>query len=114
MGAATAVTLPPDEIVVQSGRVTSLKERGLWNLIPTMIIEAQKEPDGRYSVSLCDPEHGGGPTQFGSTMAEAAGRVMHPDIATKMTALFDLQNPTEAQIRKIHYRKKNELKVIFR
>jgi len=38
---------------------------------------------------------------------------MHPEIAEKLAALFNLKNPDERQIRQNHYRKDSGLKVIF-
>lgn len=109
-----AEELPPDEIVVRKGRVVSLKEWCNWNGSHEVVLDARKEPNGDYTVFPYDPEHGGTTIQRGKTMAEAAGKAMHPDIAEKLASLFDLQNPTEQQIRQMHYRKGGGLKVIFR
>ncbi|MBI2100821.1 MAG: hypothetical protein HYT47_02275 [Candidatus Vogelbacteria bacterium] len=105
--------LPSDEIVVRNGRVVSLQEWCDWNGSHEIVLDARKEPDGDYTVFPFDPEHGGTSLQRGKTMAEAAGKAMHPDIAKKLGSLFDLLNPTERQIRQIHYRKGSGLKVIF-
>ena len=105
--------LPPDVIVVQGGRVVSLREWCDWNGSHEIVLDARKEPSGGYSVFPYDPEHGGTTTQRGGTMFEAAEKALHPDVAKKLAELFDLENPTEKQIRQRHYRKGSGLKIVF-
>mgnify|MGYP001619005938 FL=1 len=105
--------LPPDEVIVYEGSVVSLKEWCDWNGNHTLVLHARMESKEDFSVFPHDPEHGGTQFQSGKTMLEAAEKAMHPDIAKKLAALFDLKNPTEEQIRQHHYGKGGRLKVIF-
>lgn len=108
-----AKELPPDEIIVRDGQVIKLTEWCDWNGLHEIVLTARKEASGDYTIFPFDPEHGGTSLQRGKTMAEAAGKAMHPEIAEKLAILFDLENPTEGQIRQLHYRKGAGLRVIF-
>jgi len=106
-------TLPPDEIIVREGKVSGLTEWTLWNGTPEITLEARREKDDYFVVESIDPEHGGNAPQSGETMLEAASKALHTTVATKLAALFDLENPTEQQIRDLHYRKNDGLVVKF-
>lgn len=114
-GKVTGTTdkLPPDKIVVKGGKVVMLEEWTLWNGNQEITLTAKRESSGEFVVFPIDPEHGGTSLQRGKTMDEAAAKALHPDIAKKLAELFNLENPTEEQIRNLHYRKGDGLEVIF-
>ncbi|PIR89281.1 MAG: hypothetical protein COU07_00055 [Candidatus Harrisonbacteria bacterium CG10_big_fil_rev_8_21_14_0_10_40_38] len=103
----------PDKIIVREGRVVYLEEWTLWNGSEEMTPQAEMKNKDDFSVFSYDPEHGGSLPVHRKTMLEAASEVFHGNIAKKIADLFDLENPTEDEIRDIHYRKGDGLKVEF-
>ena len=101
----------PDRIRVHSGRVVFLEEWCLCNGDPGITLDVTYNDVDGYTVTNIDIDHGGSEQGKGATIQEAAKGAFGQHIPARLIQLFELTNPTEEQIRDIHYSKGDRLKV---
>lgn len=53
------MALPPKKIIIRGGWVQSIEEWTLWNGEPFQTLLVERRPDGKFTSSIGDPEHGG-------------------------------------------------------
>ncbi len=103
--------MKPDIIRVYNGRVVYLEEWCLCNGDPGITLEVTYREQEGFVVTNIDIDHGGSEQGKGATIQEAARGAFGQHIPARLIQLFELTNPTEEQIRDIHYSKGDRLKV---
>ena len=91
--------LPPNTVNLENGKVVRLSLWTLWNGVPWNTVVIERTAVG-FSCSVGEPEHGGGRVQ-GDLDEVLAG--FHPDIKRRYKQLFELNEPTGAQLKEFGF-----------
>jgi hypothetical protein len=89
--------MPKSTITIEAGRVISLSDWTLWNLVPMETIGINQDEDGKVSGHLS--HGGGGRGLFGDSVAEALNQNLHPKIAGPIIEAFALEGATPEAVK---------------
>lgn len=88
--------LPDSTVTIRGGRVVSLSDWTLWNLVPIETMSIAVDDNGKVSGQLCWGD--GGTGLHGDDLATVLEPRLHPDIRGPIIEAFALRSADKAAV----------------